>query len=91
MNRTEADYDNALIRSGEESGTPTVRPDQMCEICGRFFYELYTCEGCGEVNGCENCMYSDPNHAGHFCDVECVRELERKEKHLPPDFDGILK
>ncbi len=56
----------------------SIPEPKLCEICERDVDEVFGCAGCGEVYGCKSCMYYDPDWMEYFCDVECVREYERK-------------
>jgi len=76
MEHWQADIDRAMVKSGEDSALPDSKPDQMCDICGRFFYKLYLCAGCGQINGCKSCMYFDEETLKYYCDPESMPERD---------------
>jgi len=90
MESWQADYDRMLLRQAEQAGD-IYDQDVECE-CGSFVdpEDIHICADCGEGQGCRHCMYYDPDRMEWFCNMECVREMERKDRKEKPDFDGIF-
>jgi len=80
-----------LIREAEKAGD-TYKEEQPVECeCGKFVDEVFGCGGCGDSYGCKSCMIWNEDYMDWFCDMDCVLERERKDRHEAPDFDGVFK